>query len=106
MTFEFNGRKTKIRKIDILYIESDFHDIHIITLDEEYIYRSTLKKILEKLDSYNFIRIQKSIIVNLDYVKEIDSDNNMILRTGNIFSINRHYKKSAIEAYENHLLKC
>lgn len=106
LTFQYKGRKTSIKCCDILYIESDFHDIFITTQTDEYVYRSTLKAILETLNSKRFVRIQKSLIINLDFVQEIDEKNNVILTTGNVFSINRHYKKQALKEFQEYLLLC
>lgn len=106
ITLKYKGRKTSIKKSDIVYIESDFHDIYISTLLDQYTYRSTLKGILEALNCKCFVRIQKSIAINLDYVKEIDENYNVILTTGNCFSINRHYKKQVLEDFKEYLLLC
>lgn len=106
LTFQYNGRKTNLRKSDIVYIESDFHDVYITTTSDQYVYRSTLKAILNELNSKRFSRIQKSIVINFDYVKEIDENNNVILTTGNIFSINRSYKKEVLKELKEYLLLC
>jgi DNA-binding LytR/AlgR family response regulator len=63
-----------------------------------------MKKLLEMMNSNFFIQIQKSIAVNLDFVKEIDESNNIILNNGNIFSINRHYKQEVLNKYKDYLL--
>jgi DNA-binding LytR/AlgR family response regulator len=104
ITINLHGRKTNIKINTILYLETEGHHTSIITIDNIYTYRCTMKKLLEMMNSNSFIQIQKSIAVNLDFVKEIDESNNIILNNGNIFSINRHYKQEVLNKYKDYLL--
>lgn len=104
ITLDFHGRKTSIKIIDIIYIQSDVHEISIITKNDCYIYRSTLKNILSIIDNKSLIQIQKSLVINFDYVKEVTETNDVILKNGNIFAINRYYRKNFITKYKEYLL--
>lgn len=104
ITIDLYGRKTSIKISDIVYIESIGHEISIITEDDSYTYRSSLKEISKLIDSKDFCRIQKSIIINFNFVKEIIK-NDIFLKNGNIFTISRHYKKDVMQNYKEYLLR-
>lgn len=104
ITLDLYGRKTSIKTCDIIYIESIGHEINIITEDDTYTYRSSLKEITTLINSNDFCRIQKSIIVNFNSVQEIVK-NDIFLKNGNIFTISRHYKKDVLQNYKEYLLR-
>lgn len=83
-----------IGQADIKYIESKNRKLFIETEKEKFIISShTLKSVEEKLTD-NFIRCHKGFIVNTNYIKEIDKNNNLIfLKNINIpIPIGRKYK--------------
>ncbi len=102
ITLSLRGRQTAIKTNEIIYLQSDIHEITIVTINDSYSYQTTLKNILSMLPKY-FVQIQKSIIINLDYVKEINQ-NDIILKNGNVFSMSRHYKKDFLNKYKEYLL--
>ncbi|MCD7893054.1 MAG: LytTR family DNA-binding domain-containing protein [Erysipelotrichaceae bacterium] len=102
ITLSLHGRQTALHVNEIIYLQSDIHEITIVTINDSYCYQTTLKNILSMLPNY-FIQIQKSLIINLDYIKEINN-NDIILKNGNIFSVNRHYKKDFFYKYKEYLL--
>lgn len=104
LTLDLYGRKTGIYTNKIIYIQSDVHEINIITNDEIYTYRSTIKNILAKLNCKYFVQIQKSIVINFDHIREVTKENDVILINGNVFTISRHYKKEFLVKYEEYLL--
>lgn len=104
ITLDFHGRKTSIKIRDIVYIQSDIHEISIITKKDCYTYRSTLKNILSTINNKSLVQIQKSLVINLDYVKEINENYDVILKNGNIFAVNRYYRKNFIVKYKEYLL--
>ena len=54
---------------DILYFQSDDRKIKIATIDGVYEFYGKLDNVYKQLQNYNFIRIHKSYIVNIDRVK-------------------------------------
>ncbi len=56
---------------DVVYIESENRVCIIHTREEKFIDNNTLSYYEERLKSKDFLRIQKSYIVNLDYITEI-----------------------------------
>ncbi len=105
VTLESRNKLIHLKIRDIIYIESDVHEISIVTFKESHSYRSTLKNILNLINSSYLIQIQKSIVINFDHIKEVNNSYEVILDNGNIFSINRFYKKKFIEMYKEYLKK-
>jgi len=62
---------TKVRLDDILYFESDQHVIKLKAVNDAYLFRGTLGSIEEKLEQQHFLRVHKSFLVNMKYVKNI-----------------------------------
>lgn len=104
ITFNMHGRKTGIKINNILYLETEGHNISIVTTDNIYTYRCTMKQLIEEINSSSFIQIQKSITINFDFVEEIDEENNVILKNGNVFTISRHYKQEVLNKYKEYLV--
>ena len=61
-------------RADIVFLESSGHYITIHTENyETYTIRSTMKNVIDKLDKEHFMRIHRGIILNLDYVSQVNS---------------------------------
>ena len=60
-----------IKLKDIIYFETIklSKNIKLVTIDNEYIFRENLNKIQENLEKHDFIKINKSILVNFNYIK-------------------------------------
>ena len=69
--------------------------MQIHTTEEKYTVLSTMKDIASKLPSNNFIRVQRSFIVNLDKIISIE-DNYVVLPNKNIH-IGKAYKENLNE---------
>ncbi len=61
---------------EINFIRAERNYIRIFVKDEYFVERKTLKDIEAELDSDKFIRVNKSIIINRERIKEISYDNN------------------------------
>ena len=77
------GGLVKVRVDDIKFIKADDNYSKIYTTGKSHIISSTLKKVEERLDTFNFIRIHRSYIVNLHFVDKIKEgylfiDNNQL----------------------------
>ncbi len=69
--FSFKNVIFKIKYKDIIYFEKIklSKNIKLITTNNEYIFRDSLNKIQEILKSNDFIKINKSILVNFNHIK-------------------------------------
>ncbi len=73
LTVERNTKR-KIFVDDILYCHANnTYTIVMMTTGESYVVSKLLKVLEESLVSYNFYRINRSCLVNLDYCLEIKS---------------------------------
>ena len=81
--FHFDGLIGSVPVKEIIYIESQRHKLHIHTINEEIVlpYR-TCKKVLEEIDSDEFVMCNRGTIVNMSYIERIDSPNRYIYLKG------------------------
>lgn len=82
----FIKKKNSLKKIifdDIIYIEVDERYCTIITLDEKFFITISLIKIMEFLDTKQFIRTHRNFIVNTNKISEILLADNLIITQGN-----------------------
>lgn len=77
--FHVDGLLEMVALDEIMYIESKDHKLHITTKREHFCvpYKSC-KAMLEELDSDDFIKCSRGTIVNLSYIKTVDTVNRMI----------------------------
>ena len=104
ITFDFNGKKTSIKLSDIIYLESFLHEITIHTSFDDYKYSSSFNKMMLFINSTNIVRIHKSYVVNLFWVKEIYKEE-MILNNGITLKIGKKYRQDVLKKYKEYLLK-
>lgn len=83
------GKKTYTVKTDrILFIESSAHYIFIVTDDESIKVRGKISDYLDELKKYDFVQIQKGIVVNMKYMERKKRDQ-VMLQNGRKFTISR-----------------
>ena len=87
----------KIRVSSIYYVEVQAHYIYIHTDKRNYKARGNMREWEELLRPYNFIRVYKSYLVNMNYIEEIQG--NDIIIAGNSVPLGRGYKTSFMQAY-------
>lgn len=91
------GKEFIIRIADIEWVEAagNYMNLHI----DSHVYplRETMAKLESKLDGAKFVRIHRSTIVNLDFIKEIQSldtgDYEVILKHGKTLKLSRRYRE-------------
>lgn len=66
------GGVTFIDVKDIIAVEASDYYLKIITSIDEHIMRKSLNTMQEKLDPKQFVRIHRSTIINIDYIKTIE----------------------------------
>lgn len=105
ITLKQKNSLINLRIKDIIYIQSDKHEIMFISANNTYSIRDSMKNTLKNINNYSIIQIQKSLAINMDHTQSIIKDEEIILDNGNIFTINRFYKKLFLNAYKEYLLK-
>jgi two-component system, LytTR family, response regulator len=85
---------------DIQWFEADGYNIKIFSQTESFKLRNTMKEMEEKLDPEIFLRIHRSYIINMDYIKEIQEwfrgDYLVILKSGKKLTISKSYYRKVI----------
>jgi len=91
-----NGRITFVRSETINWIEADGNYVRLHAGDGEHYIRETLARLESQLSSDKFIRISRSVIVNLDRVKELQplfyGDYSVVLEDGSRLNMSRAYR--------------
>ncbi|ELR73412.1 response regulator [Fulvivirga imtechensis AK7] len=67
------GMLVKLRFQDILYLEADANYTNVFTREKRFALRAILKDLEQKLTKYNFARIHKSYLINLEAIDAIDA---------------------------------
>lgn len=82
---------------DIKYIKGMKDYVQIITETEKYMTAMNIKTTNEQLPDNQFVRINKSYIINSDYIDSIGQD--FVMVSGNEIPLGRTYKESFIERF-------
>lgn len=81
--FHNNGILEAVKANDILYMESSIKVLNVCTKKENFrIPRKTCSRMLNELDSDNFIMCNRRTIVNINHIKSIDRVNRYIIMNG------------------------
>jgi len=67
-----NNRLVKIKNTDVYYVEALKDYVSLITINNRYTFHSSMKEILTKLPSDQFIRVHRSYIVRIDKITSIE----------------------------------
>ena len=94
--FRYEGTAKGVNMGDICYICSENKMIRMVTVENEYVFRSNLNEIYSKLPELIFCRCHKSYIVNMNYVT-IFRYNEFILRNQESIPIGRNYRETVKE---------
>ena len=78
----------EIKNIQLIEGKKDYVKIHM--LETSYLVRKNLKTFLNDVPSSKFIRISKSVAVNVDQIKKIDK-NMLFLKSNNYYIIGKKY---------------
>lgn len=85
-----------IKTNEILYISAEEKYVKLHSEKGAYLNRDTMNKMEERLDPTKFARIHRSTIVNIDYIKELQSwshgDYIAILKNGKKLNVSRRYR--------------
>jgi DNA-binding LytR/AlgR family response regulator len=89
---------------DIICIKSNKNNLeYIIDKRKNISIRDKLSDRENYFLEYDFVRIHKSILVNMRHIKQIDFPNNEARTTGGILKISRAYKKILEKKYSDYL---
>jgi two-component system LytT family response regulator len=96
MVFKSRGRVLFLSIEDIRWFEAEENYVRIHTASESHLLRETIGRLESRLDPRSFIRIHRSSIVNLQYVKEVKREVNgdaaVVLTGGEKIALSRSYR--------------
>jgi two-component system, LytTR family, response regulator len=96
LVFKSRGRILFLSVEDIRWIEAEENYVRICTGVESHLLRETIGHMETRLDPRMFLRVHRSAIVNLRYVKEVKSENDgdatVLLISGEKIAMSRTYR--------------
>jgi two-component system LytT family response regulator len=96
IVFKSKGRILFLPVSEICWIGAEENYVRICTQTETHLLRETMAHLEEKLDPSTFLRVHRSSIVNLQYVKEvrpeIDGEYGVFLLNGQKIAMSRSYR--------------
>jgi two-component system LytT family response regulator len=105
IVFKSRGRIVFLPLSDIRWISAEENYVRIRTATETHLLRETMARLQEKLDPEVFLRIHRSSIVNLQFVKEVrteaDGEYSVVLLNGEKLSMSRSYRARITDLLTN-----
>lgn len=96
LVFKSRGRILFLSVDDIRWIEAEENYVRLHTSNESHLLRETISRLECRLDPLTFLRVHRSAIVNLHYVKEVineaDGDASVVLISGERIAMSRSYR--------------
>ncbi len=94
--FRSRGRILFLPTDEIRWIQAEENYVRICTGTESHLLRETMGRLEERLDPETFLRVHRSSIVNLRYVKEVatepDGETTVVLVNGERIPMSRGYR--------------
>ncbi len=98
IVFKSRGRILFLPVSDIRWIGAEGNYVRLSTATETHLLRETMAHLAERLDPRGFLRVHRSFIVNLKYVKEVRRETNgdsvVIMDSGHKVALGRSYRAS------------
>lgn len=96
IVFKSKGRILFLPVSEICWIGAEENYVRICTKSETHLLRETMTRLEEKLDPSTFLRVHRSSIVNLQYVKEVrpevDGEYGVHMLNGQKIAMSRGYR--------------
>jgi two-component system LytT family response regulator len=96
IVFKSRGRILFLPVSDIWWIGAEENYVRICTGSESHLLRETLTHLEKRLDPQMFLRVHRSSIVNLKYVKEVrtesDGESSVVLVNGEKIAMSRSHR--------------
>jgi two-component system LytT family response regulator len=96
LTIRTNGRVVFLNLGEIHWVEAAANYVRLNTGKDSYLFRETISRLSERLSSPQFVRIHRSVIVNVTRIKELIPVNSgeyvVVLHSGKELSCSRGYR--------------
>lgn len=100
--FQCRNGMAQVKRRDILYLESDRHEIKVHCTGKIFITVETLAQCEEKLKGKDFARIHKSFLVNFYHVSRMERES-LVLDDGKRLYISRYRYPEVKRQFENYI---
>ena len=91
-------KERRILPGEILYLEMVDRKCFLYLKDSEWQTDTTLQGFLDQFENHGFVRISKSMVVNIFHIRELKAEANMrvniILKNGEVLTVNRSYRNT------------
>ena len=101
ISITYKGGVVKVDTDTIYFIESQNHDLIFHTSEGDFITRTTLKEVENRLDEKRFFRCSKCYLINLEYVGGYQ--NNEVNVASNMLQVSRGRKKELMDVLNNYM---
>jgi two-component system, LytTR family, response regulator len=106
IVFKSRGRILFLPVSEIRWIAAEENYVRICTETDTHLLRETMAHLEERLDPQTFLRVHRSSIVNLQYVKEVRTESNgdfsVVLVNGQKVAMSRSYRSRVSEWLIHH----
>jgi two-component system LytT family response regulator len=102
IVFKSRGRILFLPVSEIRWIGAEENYVRLCTEHETHLLRETMAHLEERLDPHSFLRVHRSFIVNLQFVKEVrtdhDGESSVLMLDGHKIAMSRSYKSRILES--------
>ncbi len=88
LTIKYHGENLRLSRNEILFVKVEGHYLQMQTVNRAYEWKASLKEMLAKLDSARFVMVNRSVVVNLEFVNKITREE-CILENGEAIPVSR-----------------
>jgi len=96
LTIKLTGRTILLPTDEVDWIETHGNYLKVHTGRESHLIRGTMQSLETKLDPEKFVRVHRSVIVNVEKIKEIyprsNGDQDLVLHNGRQLMLSRNYR--------------
>jgi len=96
LTIKLTGRTILLPTDEVDWIETHGNYLKVHTGRESHLIRGTMQSLETKLDPEKFVRVHRSVIVNVEKIKEIyprsNGDQDLVLQNGRQLMLSRNYR--------------
>lgn len=100
--FECRASVLRLCRKDILYLDSDRHEIKIHMKDEIVVITESLSQCEEKLKTVGFVRIHKSFLVNMYHISRLEKDSLLLSNQERLYISRYRYPEVKLQ-FENYI---
>ena len=91
------GRTLKIAARDVEWLRAEDNYVRVYSRGRSYLIRRTIAGLEKELDSQRFVRIHRSVVANIDCVRELRHSlagrHSIVLASGEVLPVSRAYRK-------------